>query len=212
MTPELVLRTERLITEYKAAVAALTRADFRELLDAGVAPDDADAWQMTGIARVSHCIDSNRFEFDGSGGLAFISPILTEFLWTIESRRPERFVRLGTMIDLVAWDPASAEVWLRCGAAEVLGLVPPQYCEPPPIYIRRSVLNWFRSNCTGLVTLSPDGAVVGGVLRGLRGTLVAENPAHAAELRDAWDRPWPSTPQIEIQIAGGYEDAEGGGV
>src|SRR5207302_8044995 len=111
-----------------------------------------------------------------------------------------------------AWDPASDEVWLRCGAADVLGLVAPQYCEPPPIYIQRSVLNWFRSNCTGLVMLSPDRAVVGGVLRGLLGPLVAEDPDHAAELRDAWERPWPKTPQIGIQIAGGYEDAEGGRV
>jgi hypothetical protein len=119
----------------------------------------------------------------------------THYAATPETAEPEFFCRFGNLVDLVAWDPRTPLQWtLRVGVAAWLGCVPPQYLAPAPVHIRRSVLSWLRSGCTGLVPLSPDLGIIYSLLMTF-GELRAEDPAHAAELRRIVARPW-SSPRI----------------
>jgi hypothetical protein len=95
------------------------------------------------------------------------------------------------------WHPLFPRTWaVRTGAADVLGLVEPQYCDPEPVEIWRGPLNWFRAGCRGLVLLSREPVDVYRVLSQCGGGIVAEDKVHAKELTAALDHPWPHPPVI----------------
>jgi hypothetical protein len=128
----------------------------------------------------------------------FLTPVLAQEPGSPESHWPETYVRLGSIIDIVAWDPQTPRRWaLRAGLADWLGLVEPQFLDPEPIRIWRSVLNWFCADCSGVVLLNHDRTATYSLLMGFRGGIDAENPDHAAELQRALERPWP-IPRIGV--------------
>ena len=105
---------------------------------------------------------------------------------------PVHNLHLGNLVDLVAWDPRTPREWAqRTGPADWLGCVPPQYLAPEPVRIWRSVLNWFRAECNGLVVLSRDPAVVYRLLMEFGGGILAEDRDHVAEPGRVLKGPWP---------------------
>jgi hypothetical protein len=191
------VKTAELAREMRNASAAMTRADIRELAGHGVNPLDIEGAGLVGIARISLTRDCGLYELDETGALAFITPVLVEDPRTPESRCPEGFVRFGNLVDLLSWDPQAPGQWaLRTGAATWLGCVPPQYLDPEPIRAWRGVLNWFRADCTGIVVLNPDPAITYSLLMSFPAGLVVEDEAHARDLQQILERPWPVPPII----------------
>jgi hypothetical protein len=83
-----------------------------------------------------------------------------QFPETVQTSDPWGHVRAGELIDLLAWDPSERGWALRVGAADCLGCTEiqdyPDLIEPGPTRLWRTVLDWFRADCIGLVILSPD--------------------------------------------------------
>lgn len=192
-------RTRDLIAEMSAAVGTRTEGDTEELAQHGVPLWAVCLWQLVGVARISRVVDADVYEPDPrSGAWVFLTPVLVQDPANPESQSPEAYVRLGSIIDIVAWDPQTPRRWARrAGLADWLGLVEPQYLDPEPTRIWRSVLNWFRADCSGLVVLNQNPIATYSLLMGFQGGIDAEDPAHAAELKRALERPWP-IPRIGV--------------
>jgi len=185
------VRSADLAREYLAAMRAITPADIGELVDAGV--DPADACWHAGVTRIAHMADTGLYEPDDeTGGLAFITPVRVDDDVTPESPDPEICVRRGAIVDLVAWDPRTPREWaLRTGLADWLGCAGPQFLDPKPVRVWRSILAWFRAGCRGVVPLNRDPAVVYRLVMGFPGGIIPEDAMHADELRRMLERPWP---------------------
>jgi hypothetical protein len=184
------VKTRHLATEMREAFRAMRPADIQELARSGIPPILIDHFQMVGIARIR--ISGQCYEPDQNGRLAFISPILVQDPNTPEASRPDVYVLVGNLVDLVSWDPAEPSQWaLRTGNASWLGCIQPQYLSPPPIRIWRSPLNWFRARCEGLVILARELSETYWLLSGCLGGVVAEDPEHAVELTRTLERPGP---------------------
>jgi hypothetical protein len=136
------MRTRELAAEMSQASALITRADMAVLVEQhGVAPREIEIFQMIGIARIARTTDSELYEPDCSGALAFITPVLAHQPMSPESRWPEGYVRFGNILDLVAWDDGVPEAWaLRIGNATWFGSVSTQFLDSEPVAIRRSPL------------------------------------------------------------------------
>lgn len=185
------MRARDLKAEARAAFAAITRTDVAELEDFGVPAAAIEILQLVGVGRIVRDSDSGLYEPDASGALAFITPVLVDSPMTPESRSPRAFA-VGNFIDLIAWDPQAPQDWaLRAGQGGWLGCVPPQYLDPEPVWIRPTVLDWFRWWCSGLVVLSRDPAVTYSLLMGFPGGIWVEDEAHLADLKRTLLRPWP---------------------
>jgi hypothetical protein len=182
--------------EMGAAVEALPSPLRTRLLAAGIDPRDLGLG-MVGTARIR--IEGGLYTSDPDGGMAaFITPARLDDPRSPESKAPDGAVRIGAIVDLVAWRPDRPSWWaLQLGAAEWLGAIGPQYCNPPPVHIRRSVLQWLQHACQGLLPLSHQATDVWRLLSGCVGGLVVENESHATELRHILERPWP-TPRIIV--------------
>lgn len=192
------MKTRDLCAEMRHASAAMTRPDVAELAQYGVAPTAIEIFQMVGLSRIRWVAGTDLYEPDPSGVLAFITPVLVEHPISPESRRPGTYVRIGNIIDLVAWDPETPREWaLRTGQADWLGCVPPQYVDPGRVRVWRSILNWFRANSAGLVVLNREPGVAYSLLMQFHGGIDAEDDDHAAELDRILKRPWP-LPRISI--------------
>jgi hypothetical protein len=166
-----------------------------ELVALGVAPRDIELLIRTGKVRLCR---GDLFEPDPDGRACLITPVSVHTALDPESSKPEVFCRVGAIVDLVAWHPERPDHWaLRVGAAEWLGCIDPQYLEPEPVPIRRSVLSWFQAGCTGLVLLSRSPLDQYRILMDCRGDIIAEDAAHRAELRRALQRPF-RAPRILI--------------
>jgi hypothetical protein len=191
------MRSGELAAEMRQASLAMAPGDLRELVEAGVGPEDA-GW-LIGVMKISRIPDSQLFEPDDeSGTWAYVTPIRVENPATPESLDPEGSVRRGALVDLVAWDPSVPHEWaLRMGSGEWLGCVEPQYLDPAPVCIWRSIINWFRAGCRGTVPLSPDPAAIYQLMMDFCGGIVAEDESHAAELRHLPERQW-LLPQITV--------------
>jgi hypothetical protein len=162
----------------------------------GVPPRDVEL--LIGIGQV-RLYRSDLYEPDPDGRACLITPVCVHTALDPESSAPEVFCRAGAIVDLVAWHPEQPDRWaLRAGAAEWLGCIEPQYLEPAPVPIRRSVLSWFQAECTGLVLLSRSRLDQYRILTGCLGDIIAEDAAHRAELRRILQRPF-STPRIWTQ-------------
>jgi len=189
------MKTRALAAEMRAASAAITRADIRELEQYGVWPAEVEIHQMIGLARVKLSRDGALYEPDDAGKWAYITPALVHHPLTPESKNPSVSVRYGNLVDLVAWDPVTPGSWaLRADNADWLGCVLPQYLAPPPVAIRRSIINWFKAGCTGLVVLTRDLAAAYRLLMGFPSGLTGEDEIHAAQLRRTLRHPWPLPP------------------
>jgi hypothetical protein len=179
----------------RQAAGMMTNSDVREFERLGIPRISIEHFQLIGLARVVRIPDTDLYEPDPSGCLMCISPILAQDPATPESRRPEVYVRIGNIVDLVAWDPEYPLQWvLRTGNADWLGCVGPQVLDPQPVWIRQSVLSWFRANCDGIVVLSRDPGTTYSLLMEFRGGIWVEDEAHAVRLRRILERPWPLPP------------------
>jgi hypothetical protein len=145
--------------EFLAALFAMERDDAVELVDCGV-PFEAIANLLVGIARVSRVVDAELlYEPDPTGVLEFITPVRVDEPMNPESHWPWHTVRRGEIVDLLAWDPRQPDQWaLRVGIADWLGAVEPQLCDPEPVWIWRTPLDWLRADCAGIVPVSNDPA------------------------------------------------------
>jgi hypothetical protein len=158
-----------------------------ELVTIGIATGDTG---LIGVAPIRLC-RGDLFEPDPDGRVCLISPVCVHTELDPESSEPSLYCRAGAIVDLVAWHPEQPNQWrLRTGAAEWLGCIEPQYLEPEPVPIRRSVLNWFQAGCTGLVLLSRSPLGQYRTLMGCVGGIIAEDAAHRAQLRCALQRPF----------------------
>jgi hypothetical protein len=101
----------------------------------------------------------------------------------IEATDPLDVVQTGPFVDLVAFHPGYRNRFARrTGLAPVLGCIPPQYCDPDPVPVRRDVTDWLRAECDGLVILTHEPHETGRLLRRIA-AIEAEDPAHVAALR-----------------------------
>ena len=133
------------------------------------------------------------------GSPAFVTPVLVDHVDTPELSCPAQAAKFGDLVDLVAWDPRHPHAWaLRCGAAEWLGCIDPQYLDPPPVPIHRGPLGWLQTGCRGLVLLSREPFSQYRLLANIQ-RIEAEDAAHAAELHGIISRPWP-VPTITIAV------------
>jgi hypothetical protein len=190
------MRTGDLWAEFNAACAAMEPPDRALLETYGIAPGDVAP--LIGITRAR--VSGGLYEPDPDGGEGFVTPILADSASGPESICPERAVRLGDILDLVLWHPRRPDAWaLRTGAAEWLGAIAPQYLEPPPVPIRRSVLVWFRHRCTGVVLLTAERPARYRLLTGCRSGIVVEDARHLAELRSVLKHPWPHPPLFVVE-------------
>jgi hypothetical protein len=186
------LKTRELAAEMRRASGLMTGPDIAELESHGVPPSEIEIHQMVGLARIARVIDSELYEPNRSGALAFITPVLIEQPASPESRWPEGYVRYGNLVDLCAWGPETPRQWrLRAGYADWLGCVRPQYIAPEPVRILRSVLGWFQNHCNGLVVLRRDPGIAYSLMMSFSGGIGAEDDMHAAELKRIIERPWP---------------------
>jgi hypothetical protein len=178
--------------EMGTSIKALTGGHVAELRAAGVDPADIDIG-LIGTTRGR--VEGDLFAPDDHGGVAFVTPVRTHYAFSFETPDPASALRIGDIVDLVFWHPrfprASA---LRTGAAEVLGLLAPQYCEPEPVEVWRGPLSWFCAGCRGLVLLSRNSTDIYRVLSMCTGGIISEDEAHARELTKVLEHPWPHPP------------------
>jgi hypothetical protein len=170
-----------LAAEICAGYSLLSIEHRSALLKEGVSMRDLDQFQMCGVALVR--VDGELYQ-PADGRLAIITPVRVHDAFSPESPQPDTGCRLGSIVDVVAWDIRYPDRWaLRTGNAEWLGCIEPQYLDPDPVPIRRGVLDWFRAHCTGLVLLSRDPASVYRTLSWCRQGIIAANAEHATELK-----------------------------
>ena len=188
-----------LAAEMRAALAALTEEHRAELLDAGI-PRPLFGQFLIGAALIRLSGDGALYEPDPEGAPAYLVPALVDDPATPEST-VEQYEQLGALVDVVAWHPRHPERWaLRCGVAEWLGHIEPQYLDPAPVNIWRGPLSWFRAGCSGLVILGREPVDTYRIVAGLGGGALAEDREHALTLRRILRRPWP-LPRIEVARA-----------
>ena len=182
-----------LLAEWVAAQRAMEPVDRRDLMSLGLEAMDA----LLLVGKVHARRDGELYVPHTGGWPAFVTPILVEYPDTPEAHIPAQAVRFGDIVDLVIWDQRHPHSWaLRRGAAEWLGTVELQYCEPPAVPIHRGVLGWLQSGCRGLVLLSREPIDQYRVLSRLH-CVEAEDAGHQAELQHIISRPWPG-PTVTI--------------
>ncbi len=191
------MKTAELAAELRSALANLTRGHADELVGCGV-PWSVIIDLMIGVERVS-ATQTGCYCPDPNGGTAYITPVRAQYADTPQSTAPWRSVRGGYLFDLLAWNVKAPECWaLRSGAATWLGCVPvqdyPELVTPAPTRLRRTPFHWMRSDCTGLVALSPERADRYRLYGELHGGIIAEDDDHRREVLDILERPWPAPP------------------
>lgn len=131
--------------ELAAAIRALESRHVDELVAAGVDRLDIGLG-LVGIARGR--VEGDQFAPADEGGFAFVTPVRTHYPLSFETPIPASALRVGDIIDLVYWHPDYPSAWaVRTGAAEVLGLIEPQYCDPEPTEVWRGPLGWLQAGC-----------------------------------------------------------------
>ena len=177
--------------EYLDALRQTGWDDSAPLREAGVGgPGLSVGIALAGIS-VSR---GGAYQPDRDGGAAFVLPVRVDNPLSPEAADPVDAVRHGEIVDLLAFSVAFPQRWaLRTGAATWLGAVEPQYLEPEPTPIWRTPLRWLGNDCHGLVLLSRDRRDRYRVLTCLD-AIVAEDEAHAAELRKLLEQPWLAPP------------------
>src|SRR4051794_14020349 len=196
------MRGVDLLKEWSAARKAMGSGDCRVLVSFGVKA----AHKLLLIGKVRARRDGDLYVPDRDGLPAFVTPVFIDYADTPESPRPAQAVRFGDLVDLVAWDPRHPHSWaLRCGAAEWLGAIEPQYLDPPPVPIHCGPLGWLQGGCCGLVLLARETVSQYRLLANIQ-RIEAEDAAHAAELQGVLMRPWPA-PTVTIAPQRGVRHA-----
>jgi hypothetical protein len=177
------MRTAALLSEYLAAMRAMTFPDLQELLVAGISIETVAA-VCPARTRI-RLKGERRYCPDPDGGRAHVFPVTAvdpTRLDLIETDEPAKVVSLGPIVDLMAISIKAPGRWaLRVGAAAVLGAVEHQFgLFTDPVPIHRDPLSWLRS-CEGIVLLTGDAHLAGHILRQLTAPQ-AENPEHKAEI------------------------------
>ncbi len=201
------MRTRDLARELDAAIGALGEPGRQRLVGLGIAPELlAPPLAMVGLARIR--VDGDRYQPDPAGGVAYVTPVLVGNPVSPEAAEPGRSVRQsGELIDLVAWrDDRMDTIATRAGTASWLGAIEPQYLAPAPVSVWRHPLGWLRAGCRGLVLLTRDPVEAWLTLADCRGGIIAEDEAHARELRRALERPWP-VPEVKSRRGVGARHA-----
>jgi hypothetical protein len=180
-----------LFAEYRAALHATRHAELDALMRAGVS---VGTIERIGPAVAPIRLSRNGQLFDpdpDSDTFAFILPVRGSNPVSPEACDPQAEVSSGPIVDLVAFSVLRPDRWaLRRDAVTWLGCCEPQYLEPDPVRILRSPLSWLRHGCQGIVLLSRDQREQYRTLTCLR-SIVAEDEAHANELRRVISHPWP---------------------
>jgi hypothetical protein len=175
--------------EMRAAGEAMELRDFAQLREMGIKR------LMAGIGRVRD-VGDGLYEPEDSpwGHWRWITPVCVQWPDTPESDDSQSPI-CGHLVDLVAWHEARPKDWLlRTGHANWLGCIEPQHCNGKPVDIFRSPLSWMRNNCIGLVPLCRKRCEVYWLLTCCVGGVRAEDPAHAAQLRQILEYPLPRPP------------------
>ncbi|MBM3521817.1 MAG: hypothetical protein FJX57_02575 [Alphaproteobacteria bacterium] len=112
---------------------------------------------------------------------------------------PVRVAHHGQLLDLVAETPNGRVVSLL-GAADVLGVVEPQMMATPRTRLWRLSRSWLRAGCDGVVLVDPRPLVRQRALLALAGPIVAEDAAHAADLRAILAAPMANLPRVIVGV------------
>jgi hypothetical protein len=182
--------------ELDAAIANVDAAVRQRLADLDIWIDLlTPPLSMVGVDRVRAC-GKRLYQPDETGAPAFITPVFVDNVLTSETLDPVPTARGGGhLVDLVAWREDGS--WAtRRGAAEWIGAIPPQYCDPPPAWVRRSILNWLKGGLHGLVLLSDNETEIWRILVDCLGGIYAADSAHKAKVNRLLDRTWPSPPVL----------------
>ncbi len=143
---------------------------------------------MIGISQVR--LSGDRYEPGDGGKWAYISPARSADADSPYSDwHYAQSVLGGDLVDLVCWDTNTRTFATRCGAAEWLGCVE-RYQDTP---IRRSVVDWLRHRCSGLMLLTQDPVRRYEILQECN-DIFAANETHADELNAALAYPYPNKP------------------
>ena len=181
-------------TEWATALVDTPWRALAPLLHAGVAPETL---LLTLPAATRATVRSGGlFEPDDrEGGACFILPVRVDDPNSPETSDPAGVLHDGEIIDLLIFHPRRPQRWaLRVGAASWLGAVEPQYCDPAPVRIRQTPLDWLQAGGDGLVLLG-NRLDRHRILAGLR-SIVADDGHHANELRGILQQPWRAPPVV----------------
>jgi hypothetical protein len=173
----------------------VTAADRATLERAGVPRIVVDLG-MVGAATISLRLDST-YDPDEHGARVFVTPCRVDDPWSPESAEFELAAQYGMIVDVIAWHPRAPMRWAtRLGLAQWLGAIEPQFCDPPPVPIRRSPVSWLRGGARGLCILDRDRRAQYRLLSLCR-SLIAEDREHRAELQRVLAHPF-SLPTIAV--------------
>jgi hypothetical protein len=181
-----------LAAEYLDALGRTKPRDLLHLQRAGVGPMGLAI--APAVATISLSRGGLYYQPDpDSDAAAYILPVRGNPT-SPEAADPVAAVRGAGIIDLLAFSAAYPGRWaLRTGAAAWIGAVEPQYLMPDPTPVWRSPLHWLGQDCRGICLLTRDKVERYRVLTCLE-SIVAEDEAHAAELRDLLAHPWLAPP------------------
>jgi hypothetical protein len=170
-------------SELNHALGAMRRGHYERLDELGVRRSDL-MMGMVGITRIRR--RGGLYEPHPLGAVYLVTPV--RMMEGVEHYAPDSVVRMGDIVDLVAWRPDRARIYQRTGGAEWVGAIGPQYASPDPVPIWRTMLGWFQVGCEGLVLLG-DKMARYRVLSEIN-TIWAEDAVHAAELQAMLQPPW----------------------
>jgi hypothetical protein len=173
--------------EFYSAQERLRPNHVAKVKSAGVCHDLLSVWVLCGVARVT--FDGAHYWPDPDNGVpAIITPVRVEDPRTPESSNSSLAIRLGHIVDLVAWRLSRPSAFaLRHGSATWLGAIGPQLLDPEPVLVHRTPLNWLRSGGAGICLLTPSDIERSVILLGFRG-IVAEDVEHRRELGRVLER------------------------
>jgi hypothetical protein len=198
------MKTSALLMEYRFALGRVTLDDtVSEFRRHGVSMEVVAAVRPVPMKIV---VDrrGELYEPHEEGRLAWVLPIRVvnpEIPDEIETTDPLAVISAGPVVDLLAFSPAAPGRYaLRCGIANVLGCIPPQYCNPPPVAIFSDVTGWLRNECRGLVLLSRNQIELARVIRQCIG-VEAEDEEHAQKLRRMLAMAHPVWPAVTVGTA-----------
>ena len=189
------MKTLDLARELDYAIAAMAEEHRQQLVALGV-PSGllATPLPMVGVGNIRVAGDTYEPEPDGYGGTAFITPVLVGDPQIPEAADPDSTVRFaGDLVDLVAWRPTASTPGRRASAPPS-GLAPSRHNGSRPHQSRCGVTRW--AGCEpGAADWSysrPSAPHNGPSNNSCRGGFLAEDEAHARELRRILARPWPA--------------------
>lgn len=142
-------------------------------------------------------VEGGAFQIHEDGEWCFLTPVLyldselwRALVWDC-GFEPEAVRRANTeVVDIVAWHPATPGQWARrIGEAHMLGDADARLGDEP-LRVHQTPYGWLKAGGEGVCFLDRDRQLIALALRNVH-QIVAENAAHARELRDICARPYP---------------------